>query len=193
MSDLLEETVSLSDITEITETEGQGGTQHGSTLGTDPSGQAAQLEGNKSEPGDTEVRKKTTTLQENLDAIWTGETPGTRGFQFGPISTTPLGSNPVPPQIPGAPVQNRMCGVPYDQNGGAGPPQYTPQPFGGFNPGQPYGSIYADGGKPSMDTYADAVWCAQYEPTVPSSDLRRSATANDAAGADAIPSGRGTG
>jgi hypothetical protein len=29
MSDLLEETISLSDITEITETEGQGGTQHG--------------------------------------------------------------------------------------------------------------------------------------------------------------------
>ena len=78
MSDLLEETVSLSDITEITETEGQGGTQHGSTLGTDPSGQAAQLEGNKSEPGDTEVRKKTTTLQEKLDAIWTSETPGCR-------------------------------------------------------------------------------------------------------------------
>jgi hypothetical protein len=184
------------DLTEITETKDQGATHHGSTLGTDLSGLAAQLEGGRGQTRArryTEVRKKTTTLQKKLDAIWTSQTPGIGGVRFGPISTTPLGSNPVPPQIPGAPVQNRMCGVPYDQNGGAGPPQYTPQPFGGFNPGQPYGSIYADGGKPSMDTYADAVWCAQYEPTVPSSDLRRSATANDAAGADAIPSGRGTG
>ena len=128
MSDPLEETISLSDMTEITETEGPRATQHGSTLGTDPSGQATQLEGGKSEPGDTEVRKKTTTLQEKLDAIWTRETPGTGGVRFGPISTTPPGSNPAPPQIPGAPVQNRMCGGSSDQNGGTGPAQYTPQP-----------------------------------------------------------------
>ena len=104
MSDPLEETISLSDMTEITETEDPRATQHGSTLGTDPSGQANQLEGGKSEPGDTEVRKKTTTLQEKLDAIWTSETPGTGGVRFGPISTTPPGSNPAPPQIPGATV-----------------------------------------------------------------------------------------
>ena len=84
MSDPLEETISLSDMTEITETEDPRATQHGSTLGTDPSGQANQLEGGKSEPGDTEVRKKTTTLQEKLDAIWTSETPGTGGaFDLG--------------------------------------------------------------------------------------------------------------
>ena len=115
MSDPLEETISLSDMTEITETEDPRATQYGSTLGTDLSGQANQLEGGKSEPGDTEVRKKTTTLQEKLDAIWTSETPGTGGVRFGPISTTPPGSNPAPPQIPGAPVQNRMCGGSYDQ------------------------------------------------------------------------------
>ena len=51
MSDPLEETISLSDMTEITETEDPRATQHGSTLGTDPSGQANQLEGGKSEPG----------------------------------------------------------------------------------------------------------------------------------------------
>ena len=89
----MEETISLSDMTEITETEGPRATQYGSTLGTDPSGQANQLEGGKSEPGDTEVRKKTTTLQEKLDAIWTSETSGTGGVRFGPISTTPLGGN----------------------------------------------------------------------------------------------------
>ena len=141
MSDPLEETISLSDMTEITETEDPRATQYGSTLGTDPSGQANQLEWGKSEPGDTEVRKKTTTLQEKLDAIWTSETPGTGGVRFGPISTTPPGSNPSPPQIPGAPVQNRMCGGSYDQNGGTGQAQYTPQPFNGFNPGQPHGSM----------------------------------------------------
>ena len=27
------------------------------------------------------------------------------------------------------------------QNGGTGPAQYTPQPFSGFNPGQPHGSM----------------------------------------------------
>ena len=43
MSDPLEETISLSDMTEITETEGPRAKQHGSTLGTDPSGQATQL------------------------------------------------------------------------------------------------------------------------------------------------------
>ena len=78
MSDPLEETISLSDMTEMTETEDPRATQYGSTLGTDPSGQANQLEGGKSEPGDTEVRKKITTLQEKLDAIWTSETPGCR-------------------------------------------------------------------------------------------------------------------
>ena len=59
MADPLEETISLSDMTDITETEDPRATQHGSTLGTDLSGQANQLEGGKSEPGDTEVRKKT--------------------------------------------------------------------------------------------------------------------------------------
>ena len=37
MSDPLEETISLSDMTEITETEDPRATQYGSTLGTDPS------------------------------------------------------------------------------------------------------------------------------------------------------------
>ena len=44
------------------------------------------------------------------------------------------------PQIPDAPVQNRMCGGSYDQTGGVGPAQYTPHShsdFSGFNPGQP--------------------------------------------------------
>jgi hypothetical protein len=45
MSNPLEETISLSGMTEITETVGPRATQYGSTLGTDPSGQANQLEG----------------------------------------------------------------------------------------------------------------------------------------------------
>jgi hypothetical protein len=90
------------------------------------------------------VRKKTsTTLQKKLDAIWTSEAPGTGGVRFGPISTTPPGSKTQPRRRFRAPhaVQNRMCGGSYDQNGGTGPAQYTPQPFSGFNPGQPHGSM----------------------------------------------------
>ena len=47
MVDLRAETPSLSDKTEFTETKDQSATHHGSTLGTDPSGMAAQREGLK--------------------------------------------------------------------------------------------------------------------------------------------------
>jgi hypothetical protein len=51
MVDLRAETSSLSDKIEFTETQGQSAPHHGSTLGTDPSGMAAQREGLKPESG----------------------------------------------------------------------------------------------------------------------------------------------
>ena len=77
------------------------------------------------------------------------------------------------PQIPDAPVQNRMCGslYMYDQTGGVASTVYAAaiQWF------QPWAALrqHADGGKPGVGTYADTVWCAQHEPTVPSSSLQR--------------------
>ena len=50
---------------------------------------------------------------------------------------------------------------------------------------------HADGGYARMDTYANAVWCAQHEPAVPGTGLRRSAADDDATGTDAIPNGTG--
>jgi hypothetical protein len=184
MTDLWAERPSSSDYTESTEAGDPSAPHNGSTLGTDPSGQAAQFEG-----GNAEIRArryghtKKKTLQEKLDAIWTSETPGTGGVRFGPISTTPIGVNPVPPQIPDAPVQNRMCGGSYDQTGGVGPAQYTPGIRRSHSVASTLGSLTAaheDGGKPMVGTYADALWCAQHEPTVPYSGLRRSAAADDA-------------
>ena len=45
------------------------------------------------------------------------------------------------------------------------------------------------GQRQGVDTYAHAVWCAQHEPVVPCSGLRRSAAADDATGTDAVPNG----
>jgi hypothetical protein len=51
-----EETPVLSDHTEFTETQDPSTTQHGSTLGTDPSGLAAQREGRQAVFGDMDAQ-----------------------------------------------------------------------------------------------------------------------------------------
>ena len=69
MVDLRAETSSLSDKTEFTETQGQSAPHHGSTLGTDPSGRAAQREGLKAVFGGTDAQEEAKKLQESLDAM----------------------------------------------------------------------------------------------------------------------------
>jgi hypothetical protein len=59
MVDPREETPGLSDHTEFTETQDPSTTQHGGTLGTDPSGTAARREGLKAVFGDTEAQGET--------------------------------------------------------------------------------------------------------------------------------------
>jgi hypothetical protein len=80
-------------------------------------------------------------LQESLGAMWPGGTPAHGGELFGPPSTTPPGNGQYRQQNLGAPFQNRMYGetVGGEHGGAAQAPQYTPQPFGGFNtPGSQY-------------------------------------------------------
>ena len=57
MSDPLEETISLSDMTEITETEDPRATQYGSTLGTDPSPHRDRLISSKGGNRSPEIRR----------------------------------------------------------------------------------------------------------------------------------------
>ena len=66
----------------------------------------------------------------------------------GPPSTTPPGNGQYQHQNPaGAPFKNRMYGdtVGGEHGGAAHAPQYTPQPFGGFNTGQPLGYMQMGG------------------------------------------------
>ena len=141
------ETASLSDKTEFTETQDQSRTHHGSTLGTDPSGKAAQREGLKTVFGGTDAQEGAKMLQESLDAMWPGGTPAHGGELPGQPSMTPPGNSQNRQQNPGAPYQNRMFGDPVggEYGGAAYAPQYTPQPFSGFNMGQPVGYMQMGG------------------------------------------------
>ena len=87
--DLRAETASSSDKTEFTETEDQSRTHHGSTLGTDPSGRAAQREGLKAVFGGTEAQEEAKKLQASLEAMWPGATPAHGGGLFEQPSMTP--------------------------------------------------------------------------------------------------------
>ena len=114
------ETASLSDKTEFTETQDQSRTHHGSTLGTDPSGKAAQREGLKTVFGGTDAQEGAKMLQESLDAMWPGGTPEHGGGLPGHPSMTPTGNSQNRQQNPGAPFQNRMFGDPVGgEYGGA--------------------------------------------------------------------------
>ena len=107
MADLRVETPSLSDYTEFTEAE-RSATHHGSTIGTDPLGMAAQREGLKAVFGGTDAQGEAKSrLQESLDAMWPGGTPAHGGELFGPPSTTPPGNGHYRQQNPGAPFENR--------------------------------------------------------------------------------------
>ena len=110
MVDFRAETASSSDKTEFTETEDQSRTHHGSTLGTDPSGRAAQREGLKAVFGGTEAQEEAKKLQASLEAMWPGATPAHGGGFFEQPSMTPPGNGQNRQQNPGAPFQNRMCG-----------------------------------------------------------------------------------
>ena len=147
MVDLRADTASSSDKAEFTETEDQSRTHHGSTLGTDPSGKAAQREGLKTVFGGTDAQEGAKMLQESLDAMWPGGTPEHGGGLPGHPSMTPTGNSQNRQQNPGAPFQNRMFGDPVggEYGGAARAPQYTPQPFSGFNMGQPVGYMQMGG------------------------------------------------
>ena len=149
MVDFRAETASSSDKTEFTETEDQSRTHHGSTLGTDPSGKAAQREGLKAVFGGTEAQEEAKKLQASLEAMWPGATPAHGGGLFEQPSMTPPGNGQNRQQNPGAPFQNRMYGdsVGGEHGGAASAPQYTPQPFSGFNMGQPVGYMQMGGGQ----------------------------------------------
>jgi hypothetical protein len=73
----------------------------------------------------------------------------------GQPSMTPPGNGQNRQQNPGAPFQNRMCGdsVGGEHGGAASAPQYTLQPFSGFNMGQPVGYMQMEGtpGYPPRD------------------------------------------
>ena len=64
MVDLRADTASSSDKAEFTETEDRSRTHHGSTLGTDPSGKAAQREGLKTVFGGTDAQEGVKMLRE---------------------------------------------------------------------------------------------------------------------------------
>ena len=147
MVDLRADTASSSDKAEFTETEDRSRTHHGSTLGTDPSGKAAQREGLKTVFGGTDAQEGAKMLQESLDAMWPGGTPEHGGGLPGHPSMTPTGNSQNRQQNPGAPFQNRMFGDPVggEYGGAARAPQYTPQPFSGFNMGQPVGYMQMGG------------------------------------------------
>jgi hypothetical protein len=86
-------------------------------------------------------------LQESLDAMWPGGTPAHGGGLPGQPSMTPPGNGQNRQLNPGAPFQNRMFGdsVGGEYGGAAHAPQYTPQPFSGFNMGQPVGYMQMGG------------------------------------------------
>ena len=149
----------LRDLTESTEAEGRDDTHHGSTLGTDPSGMAARREGLKAVFGDTDAQGGAKRLQKSLDAMWPNGTPAHGGDLFGPPSTTPPGNSQHRQQNPGAPVQNRMFGETAggEHGGAAQAQQYIPQPFSGFNTGQPIGYMqmgWTPGWPPGQVPYA---------------------------------------
>jgi hypothetical protein len=147
MVDLRAETSSLSNKTEFTETQGQSAPHYGSTLGTDPSERAAQREGLKAVFGGTDAQEEAKKLQESLDAMWPGGTPAHGSGLSGQPSMTPPGNGQNRQQNPGAPFQNRMYGdsVGGEHEGATSAPQYTPQPFSGFNIRQPVGYLQMGG------------------------------------------------
>ena len=106
MVDLRADTASSSDKAEFTETEDRSRTHHGSTLGTDPSGKAAQREGLKTVFGGTDAQEGAKMLQESLDAMWPGGTPAHGGELPGQPSMTPPGNSQNRQPNPGAP---NMC------------------------------------------------------------------------------------
>ena len=99
MVDLRADTASSSDKAEVTETEDQSRTHHGSTLGTDPSGKAAQREGLKTVFGGTDAQEGAKMLQERKEFGFGGGvlTPPAQRSER-PMYAGPLGVRPdVPP------------------------------------------------------------------------------------------------
>ena len=141
------------------------------------------------------MRKKTTTLQEKLDAVWTSETlardPRNRERSIRADIDDTTRQQPSPTADSGRPSPKPdVCGGSYDQSGGAGPAQYTPQPFSGFNPRQPHGSMQmgaTPGWTPMPMPYGAQSMSPQYHVPVYGGQQQT----DDATGADAIPNGTG--
>ena len=91
--------------------------------------------------GDIDAQAEAKRLQESL---WTrcgqaGPHTVHGVVRFGTSSMTPPSNGQYWQHNPGDRFQNRVHGTSVCGDGGAVPaPQYTPQPFGGFNTGQPH-------------------------------------------------------
>ena len=117
-----------------------------------------------------EVTRRSKEASEKLGRDVAERTPA-HGGDLGPPSTTPPGNSQHRQQNPGAPVQNEMFGETAggEHGGAAQAQQYIPQPFSGFNTGQPIGYMqmgWTPGWPPGQVPYAPNTMSTPYQSSV---------------------------